>query len=89
MEFVALCFGSGEDSRGYRNRYDTNEGVAVKSDNSEHEDTQSPPPKKKKKERNLLMCITNIASHGGQAYKRIQGDRDAIQCETIAPFFPC
>jgi hypothetical protein len=43
------------------------------------------PPQK----RNLLMCITNIASHGGQAYKRIQGNRDAVQCEAVAPFFPC
>jgi hypothetical protein len=42
-EFVAWCFGSGEDSRRYRNRDDTNEGVGVESDNSEHEDTQAPP----------------------------------------------
>jgi hypothetical protein len=37
VEFVALCFGSGEDSRRYRNRDDTTEGVALESDNSEHE----------------------------------------------------
>jgi hypothetical protein len=39
VEFVALCFGSREDSRRHRNRDDTTESVAVRSDNSEHEDT--------------------------------------------------
>ena len=39
--------------------------------------------------KNVLMCITNIASHGRQAYIRIRGDRDAVQCEAVAPFFPC
>lgn len=37
----------------------------------------------------VLMCITDIASHGGQTYKRIQGKRDVFQCEAVAPFFPC
>ena len=36
MEFVAWCFGSGEDSRRYRNRDDTAEGVVAKSDKPEH-----------------------------------------------------
>ena len=37
LEFVPWCFCSGEDSRGYRNRDDTIEGVAV-SDDSQDED---------------------------------------------------
>ena len=36
-EFVAWCFGGGEDSRRHRNRDDTIEGVAVESDNLEGE----------------------------------------------------
>lgn len=39
--------------------------------------------------KSVLMCISNIASHGRQAYKRIRGDRDVLQCEAVAPFFPC
>jgi hypothetical protein len=40
-EFVEWCFGSGEDSRRYRNRDNTTGGVAVVSDNPEHEDIQA------------------------------------------------
>ena len=58
VEFVEWCFRSGEDSRRYRKRDDTTEGVAVDSDNSEHE--KNPDLKQY-----VLMCITNITSHGG------------------------
>ena len=39
--------------------------------------------------KSVLMCVSNIARHGCQAYIRIRGDRNVLQCEAVAPFFPC